>query len=459
MLFAGGVMSLASCGDNTPVDPRVPRDSTAPRITVYLPTADRYDADGDALVDVQLDWADASGAVNPATARVRSLAGVNGPADGAANLLDHWRVIRRDSAGLTFSETVENLLHGGENALEISVADTAGNARTDTIHLSLPHAQYFKTIQSGLTINWWVERMVICPDDGRLYAAAGRNVLVIDVDSVKLLGIMTQSAPDAFRSLLCIPENAELWATAWLHRFDRRTWQALPEVVRASNSFGIARSRLDSNLVYVGESAGSIAVIDRAANRRVGVVYPFVIGSDEVSVDIAVLPGDSKLYATRSVRTGILVIDPKTGSELKLIRIGGPTWPDYGETDDIELSGDDRFLYAAVVDGDPRSLVEIDTQADEVVRTLPLADYLPVALGLSPSGRRMWVSTQDRWWPYGEPSSNVLVDVPSFQVIQRFPRPRPAGTLRLDSDAVFHPNGKYIFVGHDLNVDVYLNRE
>lgn len=459
LLVLGIVMLVVTCRDRTPVGPNMSRDSIAPRIEVYLPTADRYDADGDALVDVQLGWTDANGAVDPATARVRSLNGLNGPADGAANLLDHWRVSRRDSTGLTFSETIENLLHSGETALEISVADTAGNVRTDTIRFSLPHAQYFKTIASELTINWWVERMVVCPDDGRLYAAAGRNVLVIDVDSLKLLAVMTQSAPDAFRSLLCLSGPRELWATAFVHRFDRTSWRALSEVTAARGSFGIIQSRADPNVVYVGEAGGSIAVIDRAANRRMHSIYPWTPEQDEVSSELAVLPGDSKLYATRSIRTGILVIDPKTGSEMKLIRIGGPTWPDFGETDDIELSADDRFLYAQIRDGDPRGVVEIETRTDEVVRTLSLADDPPTAIGLSPSGRRMWVSTQDRWWPYGAPSSNVLVDMASFQVIQTFPRPRPAGTLRLDSDAVFHPNGKYIFVGHDLNVDVYVNRE
>lgn len=180
--------------------------------------------------------------------------------------------------------------------------------------------------------------------------------------------------------------------------------------------------------------------------------------NEEVSFGLAVLPGDVKLYATRLERTGILVIDPATGNELGLIRIGGPSWPDAGVTSSIELSHDDRYLYAAVRDGDPRGVVEIDTRSDQVVRTLPLVDYVPQALGLSPSGRRMWVSTQDRgdYWP---PSQNVLVDVASFQVLQSFPRPRVSGELRMDGYPAFHPNGKYIFVGHNLDVDVYLNRE
>ena len=67
----------------------------------------------------------------------------------------------------------------------------------------------------------------------------------------------------------------------------------------------------------------------------------------------------------------------------------------------------------------------------------------------------MFVTTQDN----GSPSENVLIDVPGWQVLQTFPRPRTPSQTRFDRDVVFHPSGKLIFVAHNLDLDVYLNRE
>jgi len=92
-----------------------------------------------------------------------------------------------------------------------------------------------------------------------------------------------------------------------------------------------------------------------------------------------------------------------------------------------------------------------------VVRTLSLAAYVPQEIALSPSGRRLFVTTQDRFAT--SPSDNVLIDVPSWQVLVRFPRPRAPGATRYDGGVAFHPNGKLIFVGRDQKIDIYLSRE
>ena len=442
-----------------PADPPDEKDTTDPFITVLLPTANSYDANADGFVDVQIEWNDPNGRVEPSTARVRSLRGVNGTAAEDANLLDYWQVGKRDSTGLTFSETITDLLHGGDNALIVSVADTAGNVSTDTIRFALPHAHFLKTIVSGVQTSWYVNRMHVCQDDHRLYATMGAYVLVIDVDSLKLLGTMKRPSGGEFREFVCVPGGTDLYVnTPWPQRFDRRTLQPGAEVSPGFGASGIAMSRRDPNLIYLGESGGSIGLMDRALNQRTATVFPFTPGGTEVNADLAVLPADAKLYATRLLRTGILVINPHTGTELGHIRIGGPSWPDFGVSYDIELSADDQRLYAAVTDGNPRGVVEIDTRTDQVVRTLSLADYVPGMLSLSPSGRRMWVSTSDLW-EGGAPSSNVLIDVQTFSVLQLFSRPREPGATRYDASPAFHPNGKYIFAAHDKNVDVYLHRE
>jgi len=435
-----------------------PPDTTPPSFQVVTPQDTLYDTDGDRLLDFELTWSDSAGAVDPAGVRLRSIAGVNGAADSSTNLLDVWRVERRDTLGLVVHETLENLLHGGANQLEITLPDTAGNVLVDTIAFMLPHGAFVKTIVTGVSGGFIPALGVtICPDDGRLYMTAGRNIVVIDPDSLRLLAVVYHPlASDALVKPLCVPGDPVLYVTETVERFHRPTLQWLPRVSGSFLSEGIALSRADPNRIYVGEQiTGTIGLIDRSLNQRVGRLLPFA-PTNEYVYDLAMLDADAKLYATRETETGVLVIDPGADSVIGRVRVGGPTWPDFGGTDAIALSSDGSRLYAAVYDGDPRGVVEIDTRLDVVVRTLGLPDYLAIDLALSPSENRMFVSTQDR---FTAPSENVLADVAGWQVLQRFARPRPSGVIRYDRDVVFHPNGKLIFVTHDFDLDVYLSRE
>lgn len=459
LLFAvalGTVVGSTACLDNG-LKPE-PRDTTPPSFQVVTPQDTLYDTDGDRLLDIELTWTDSAGAVDPAGVRVRSLAGVNGAADSSTNLLDVWRVERLDSLGLVVHETLEDLLHGGANQLEITLPDTAGNVLVDTISFTLPHGAFVKTILTGVSGGLIpAGGVTICPDDGRLYMTAGRNIVVVDPDSLRLMAVVYHGmAADALVKPLCIPGDPVLYVSETVERFDRPSRQWLPRVTGSFQSQAIALSRADPNRVYVGEArSGTIGLIDRAQNQRVGQLLPFA-PTNEYIFDLVVLDNDTKLYATRYAETGILVLDPGRDSVLARIAVGGPTWPDYGRTDALALSGDGTRLFAAVLDGDPRGAAEIDTRTDTVVRTLPLPNYVPIDLALSPSERRMFVTTQDR---FAAPSENVLVDVAGWQVLQSFARPRPNGVIRYDRDIVFHPNGKLIFVTHDFDLDVYLSRE
>jgi DNA-binding beta-propeller fold protein YncE len=175
---------------------------------------------------------------------------------------------------------------------------------------------------------------------------------------------------------------------------------------------------------------------------------------EEFVNDLAVLPGDTKLYMTRYDQGGILVIDPVNKQILRHLEyINGARF----YTDDFVLSRDDRHLYIALLDAYPRGIADLDTQTDSVVRFLPLFPYVPGALGLSPSQRRLFVTTGEQFLDF--PARNVLVDVERWAVIQEFDRPHPPGTIRVDGQVAFRPDGKLIFVSRDLVVDVYLNRE
>jgi hypothetical protein len=112
-------------------------------------------------------------------------------------------------------------------------------------------------------------------------------------------------------------------------------------------------------------------------------------------------------------------------------------------------------LYAAVIDGLYPGLAEINTQSDSAVRFLLLLGWAGIDLALSPSERRIFLTTADR----GTASENVLIDLASWTVLASFPRPRVPGVTRADRDVVFHTSGKLVFVARDRDVDVYLNRE
>jgi DNA-binding beta-propeller fold protein YncE len=272
--------------------------------------------------------------------------------------------------------------------------------------------------------------------------------------------VYNPTAFDVLSTPLCVPGDPILYVTEAVDRFDRTTLQWLPRITGSFGAVGIAQSRSDRNKLYVGETvSGSIGVVDRLGGVRSGslpIPWSGAPENPEYVFDVAVLSGDSKIYFTRYLEGGVLVADPRTGVILKRIGVGGPTWPDSGRSDAFVLSDDDSHLYVAVLDGAPRGVVDIDTRTDRVVRTLSLSLYVPQEIALSPSGNRLFVTTQDRFTNL--PSQNVLVDVPTWRVLTEFPRPR-AGTLRYDGGVAFHPNGKLIFVGRDSFIDIYLSRE
>lgn len=446
--------AFGSCLDHlTP-----PPDTAPPIVEVVTPVDTLYDIDGDKLVDFALTWSDSGGDVDYQKVKVRSLTGVNGPADGSDNLLTVWRVGRVDASGIVFHETLENLLHGGSNKIEIAIPDKAGNVLLDTLVFSVPQGALIKTISTGLVGSLPAEGLTICPDDQRVYMTANRNIAVFDRDSLKLVSIIHDPyAADFLPEALCIPGDPVVYVTEGrLQRFDRMSMTWLSEADSSFGSVAIARSKADSNLIYLGESIdGTIGIFDRSRGVRTGYLLPISQQPENV-IDLAVLPGDLKLYATGYSTGGILVVDPTRDSLLSRIPVGGPEiLPDLGRADAITLTNNGKRLLAGVVEGVIRGLAEIDTQRDSVSRVLYLFNYYCINVALSPSEARAFVTTQDN----GPPSENVLVDLNKWQVLQTFPRPRAQGAIRFDNDVVFDPTGKLVFVTHDLDLDVYLSRE
>lgn len=449
------LLAGANCLGSDPLRPHVP-----PLVRVLSPVDTEYDQDGDKLADLVVLWQAPAGSVDYRHVQVHSVEGLNGSATPATNLIGVWRLERLDSLGLTLHETRDNLLHPGLNHLVLSVPDTTGNVRLDTISFALPFAAFIKTIPSGLTMGVQPAYGVTICADHHLYMTAGISLVVFDPDSLSVLKVVGDpAAPDALVTPLCVAGDSTLYVTLRVERFDRPSMTWLPSVSGSFGSDGIVQSRLNPDTLYVGEQLdGTVGVIERTQDTRVGQLLTPSQPAQEYDLSLAMMPGDTKLYVTRSQQGGILVVDPTRDSILAHIPVGGPEYAaqgNFGDTQSLTLSRDSHHLYAAVDAGLPLGVVDIDTQRDSVVRNLPLFDYYCVGLGLSPDESRMFVVTQDN----GAPSQNVLVDVINWTVLATFPRPRASGETRFDRAVAFHPSGKLIFVTHNVDVDVYLNRE
>jgi len=453
--------SAVACGDDTSTPPPPP-DITPPDVEVVFPTSqEEYDADGDGLADIHIRFL--SEDVDPTTAVLTRLGGVNGPAPADANLLEFWTVEQWDAQGILVHETIENLLYQETSLLTFSVADTAGNVTEISVELSLPFGAFHLTIVTGVPFIpsppvGLVFDVDIC-EDGHLYATANKTMVVIDTEELTVLGTFPNpNLPEELRSVLCVPNDPYAYLTGpRVQRFDRQSMTWAAQVEGSFGSSGIIQSRADPDLLYVGESGsvGHIGVISRSEGRRVRQLdLPFDPDMETVS-NLAVLPGDQKLYLTRFFEGGVTVVDPIAEVVLDTLDFH-PTNPSLGLVDELLLSHDATRLYAAAF-GAPPGVWEIDSVTDEFTRVLDLSVYRPINISLSPDGRRIFVNTADRL-ETGQESSLVLMSVNEWQILEYFPRPRPLGEERWDLSSVFRPDGKLIFSAHNSDVDVYINR-
>jgi DNA-binding beta-propeller fold protein YncE len=450
----GGLLMAVSCDEPIQPDP----DLIPPTLQITFPTDSQYDDDGDGLVDFKIDWEDTGDGVAPASLTIRALNGVNGPVP-ANDILSGWRVDKNDATGAVFHETIDNLLHSGTNQIEISVSDSAGNVKMDTVTVTLPPGQLIKTIASGAVGSWNARSVVVCPDDRRVYASVGPSVVVVDADSLKLIGAFRQTfIQDQMNDVLCVPGDPILYvAYINVFRFDRVSLKWLPEgPPPMSLTYAISQSRVDPNLLFVTEGSAYVGIIDKRIPLRLGTI-PISrdsVSDDDFLFDLEVMPGDEKIYVTRAVDGGLMVVRP-SDSSVRILDLD-PYSSSKGIASEVELSFASTRLYVAMRDATRRGILELDTSTDLPLRMFELPEVLPQEIAISPSGKRAFMTVQDL---NGIESRNVLFDLERGEKIADFARPRLAGQIRIDGGVAFHPHGKFIFVGRDMNLDVYLNRE
>ncbi len=452
LLIATLALAAFACEPEQVANP----DTAPPVIRVVFPTSSSYDRDGDGLADFELTWSDSLGAVDTAAVALH-LVYPSAAADSTTNLLESWRIERLDDRGLVVHETAAGLLPSGRVGIEVRLADTSGNTVRDTIYMTTVEAALVKTLSTGEPVGFFsADALAYCPDDGRIYVTFYFRVIVIDPESLSIVTVVP-SLGTTFIPLgrpLC-RAGEPLWVTeVRLRRLDRQSLRWLSEADSSFASIGIAASRADPDVFYLGESSsGTIGVFRISSFRRERQLLSFAPYQTNIE-DIEVMPGDAKLYLTYT-GGGIWVLDPARDSVLKRISLAPSTGRVAGTSLNMVLTGDSRRLFVAVGYGD-FNLVEIDTDRDTIVRGLDL-QARAVGIDLSPDERRLFVTTQDL--VLGTPSQNYLIDVATFRVLRAFPRPRPPDAIvRYDRGVLFRPDGKYIFVARDDGVDVYLHR-
>lgn len=441
------VVLQAACGrDSTPPQD----DTTPPTVTVQFPlTANVFDDNGDALVDIAVAWADAGGIDLQSVRLQQTTGGSAGP-----NLLDQWTVDRLDSTGFRARETSRRPLRGGASELLVTIADKAGNATTARIPLTLPYGAFLKTIVTPSGLSGRGVRATVCDDI--VYMTDGRSLTMADAWSFEFIGTSTDPWPSReLYAALCVPGDSMMYVTPHLDRFHklRRTWTAAPQLELYSD---IIQSKANPNTLYAGQvNTARIAIFTRPTGQRTGFTpIPNSPEPDDFVYALAVLPNDRKLYTARYIDADMLVLDMSTGITTRLMPGGAGNLTLVSE---ILVSNDGQSVFVALAEGAIRGVADMDPQTDQVRRILPLASGASVAMALSPDGKRLFVTTRDRQidvW-----SSHYLIDLPSWQVVSEFVRSRQPGEFRLDGAADFRSDNRVAFVPRNGNIDVYLNRE
>lgn len=417
--------------------------------------ATRYDETDNGLVDVRASWSDAGDGVDPSTVRIELLGEIAGSANSGDDLSGLWTQVQIDDNGLAFEETIAELVRQGSPRLVVSVADFAGNRGADTLDLLVRHGDFHRSISlggSGIP----APDGVICEDDLRLYVAYGNAIVVIDTQTLELIGSFSAVLPETPSNLLCVEGDPEVYVGVRVDQFDR---EALMWAGHMSGTFltdALALSKADPAIIWAGEGTIGVPVrIDRINDERIGEVgFPHSSSTDERVFAIAVLPDDGKIYFSRARETGVISGDPATGEQLAHIDLD-PDSPGLGWTQSLAVHPQLFRVYAAVR-GVTSGVVEIDPAIDAVSRRLIFVNNA-IDVSLNKAGTRMWATTHDS--DAQQAAESHLIDPNSLARLQSFPRPVPEGTTTFVLDGSFRPDGKLVFQLRDDDVDVYIIRE
>lgn len=453
-------LGLLSCAD---APTRVVPDTVPPRIGIVFPrfsdpaTPASFDRDSNHLMDLELHWSDSLGPVDPGTLRIVARGGVPGAAPDS-NLARGWRRVRLDSAGAAFEETLALLLPAAATTLVVSVADSAGHVGTDSVVVQLEPGFYQRSISLSYRPEWPQVRgvnLALLPDGSKGIAPfEGARVAIFDpegvipthwVENVPSVLFGTWASIDPATGLAYLGGGGGL--VFGLTVFDVRA----ERVVRWTlDTVAVVSVIVNGDRLYVGEacSTGRILVYDKTSWTQVGIVdpqYPDSGGSCNNPV-VRSFSSDGSIGWARVVNHGVLSFDGSFHLQ--------QTFPLIGEARDVRLVDDARIYLARLESG----LDERDAVTGSLTsRYAPSGPLHPDVkeLAISPDHRMLFASASaGSVYPDIEVRAPLLFDIPGLHLRWAFPH-RPGG---LTDAAVWHPDGKRVFMMSDYQVDVYVVR-
>jgi DNA-binding beta-propeller fold protein YncE len=456
--------SLASCGrDAPPTAHIVPRDTHPPELRIIYPTEayGAYDRDSNGLADLEVAWSDSGGVVSPSTLRVTCIDCLPGVQQDS-NLVPGWRTVRCDSTGASLEETLSLLMAHGTHLLRVTVADTAGNVSVEKqVLLNLPGGAYYRTIDLAYPAQWQHTRpahLALTPDGGKGFVPfIDGHLAVFDpegvvpthyIGPVTNSGFAAQISLDSATGLAYIGGGGDI--TPGFHVVDTRREQPLDWYLVG---LGIAGVHVEGNRIFAGEgcTTGRIIVLDKVTMQELGRVQvgaPMTgFGCPDVRT-FAFSSDGRQGWAGGSDGLGLVWFDPQTYTFKQRFRLLSNALPDnYGYVLNLRLVND-RWLYLARTFS---GLDEWDTQSGNVV-TAHYPTWVS-DLAVAPNRQLLFVTAA----PDGASTNTqalLLFEIPGLRLRYAFPQ-RP---LAAPYAAVFHPDGKRVYVIADFNVDVYLIR-
>lgn len=424
-----------------------------------------FDRDSNGLADIAVTWHDAGGGVDPASVRITCINCVPGVA-ADTNLAKGWRLLRADSAGAEFEETIPLMMSAGDHLLGVSVADAAGNRSGAVVAaLHLPPGSYHRTIDLRYPAAWRQERAtnLVLTADGRkgFVPFIGGNVAVFDPDGVALPHYIRNVPNSPFAADISLDSATGLAyiagggaATSGFTILDTWTEQVLRTVPVGLGAAGVA---VRGTRIFAGEdcTTGRVFVYDKTTLAQVGKIEVGAAPWNSTCVNSVAfaLTRDGRSGWAGLVAGDLYAFDGQTLALRQRYDLTPPPGDGiYGDVRDMVLVAD-RWLYLARVG---QGLEEFDTPTGRVTAHYPVAEPLyaiPKMLALSPDHRLLFACTDPGTTPGTNQRAPVLFTVPGLQVRFAFP-PRPG----ICDGVVFHPDGKRVYQMAEYAVEVYLVR-
>ena len=463
-LIVGSMLAVLGGCASGPSGP----ETEPPTIQIQFPQNDRYDRDGDGLVDIEVMFMDAGSGIDSGSLVIESNRVLGPMGSGTTDILSAFTIREQDSLHVILEETTESLLPPGVTRLHVEVTDRSGNKNQASFEIDLPAGDFHTFVPSPVPGRFpiGIEIVPLDPESGDeaelVLLLSGFEILPFDPVALTFsdpIGTPFFSSPVAGE---WDPGSRELYivsdVNARLFPFDPAVLAFGPPVDVAARGIGSSRGRSGRFYVALVTTPAKISVVDPALEEEVAVIRTAIVdplnpGQEAFIATPQPSLDEERLYVPLLVSPGgLVVVDVRTGQVLEHVDLD-PTGLSMGKPVESAYDPQDGLLYLSELHR-PGGLVVFDTQNHSIVgRTVRggVGGKFPT---LSPSGRRVFLTLAA---DPPDPPENWLLDSKSFELLQRIPIDNIGSSGA--NGSVFRADGQLVFVASGNGIAVYLNRE